>query len=124
MDPDKQSRLEQAGWTVGDYGDVFNLTPEDRAAVETHLAATRVLERAAAPFTKNRQTRILPHGATIELRARPPVTEAEAERIRDSLEALADEARLPVSDLCTGTVHPVGKPSAPVESTVELTLAG
>ena len=39
MNPDKQKRLEQAGWTVGDYGDVFSLTPEDRAAVENLLAA-------------------------------------------------------------------------------------
>ncbi len=72
MDPAKQKRLEQAGWTVGNYGDVFNLTPEDRTVVEKHLAAARVLERAAAPFTKNRTTRVLTHGATLELRARPP----------------------------------------------------
>lgn len=123
MDPAKQKRLEQAGWTVGNYGDVFNLTPEDRSVVETHLAAARVLERAAAPFTQNRKTRILTRGATVELRARPPFTQAEEERIRDSLEALADEAGLPVADLCTGTIRPVAKPSAPVESTVELTLA-
>lgn len=123
MNPDKQKRLEQAGWTVGDYGDVFGLTEEDRAAVENRLAAEEVLKRAAAPLTKHRKTRILPHGATVEMRVAPPFTEAEAERIRDSVEALADEAGLPVADICIGTVRLVGKPSAPVESTVEITLA-
>lgn len=111
------------GWTVGDYGNVFNLTPEDRAVVENHLAAVRVLKRAAAPLPPHRKTRILTRGATVEMRISPPSTSAEEERIRDSVEALADEAGLPVADLCIGTVRPVGKPSAPVESTVEITLA-
>lgn len=124
MNPDKKKRLEQAGWTVGDYGDVFGLTPEDRTAVENRLAAEEVLRRAAAPFTKNRQMRLLLRDSrTVEMRVRPPVTEEEASRIRDSIEALADEASLPMTDCCTGIVRAPTAPSTPIESLLEITLA-
>ena len=123
MDPDKQKRLEHAGWTVGDYGDVFSLTPEARTAVENRLAAEEVVKRAATPFTKQRQTRILFRDfRTVEMRVRPPFTDEEADRIRDSIEALADEASLSMTDCCTGTVRSPSSPSTPIESLLEITL--
>ena len=45
ISPEKKKRLEEAGWTVGDYGDVFGLTAEDRAFVEMRLAAAREVDR-------------------------------------------------------------------------------
>ena len=48
MSPEKKKRLEEAGWTVGDYGDVFGLTAEDRAFVEMRLAAAREVDRLLA----------------------------------------------------------------------------
>lgn len=48
MTPEMKKRLEKAGWTVGDYGDVFGLTAEDRAFVEMRLAAAREVNRLLA----------------------------------------------------------------------------
>ena len=45
MKKERIKKLENAGWQMGDFGDAFDLTPEDRAFVEMRLAATREVDR-------------------------------------------------------------------------------
>ena len=43
MDRTKQTRLEQAGWKVGDAADFLELSPEETAFVELKLALAHYL---------------------------------------------------------------------------------
>ncbi len=45
MDKNRIKRLEKAGWKMGDFGDAFALSAEDRAFVEMRLAAAREVDR-------------------------------------------------------------------------------
>ena len=38
-------KLANMGWKMGDFGDAFDLSPEDRAFVEMRLAAAREVDR-------------------------------------------------------------------------------
>lgn len=44
MNPEKQKRLEKAGWKFGDTADFLNLTPDEQAYVEMKLALAKTLE--------------------------------------------------------------------------------
>ncbi len=44
MNPEKQKRLEKAGWKFGNAADFLNLTPDERAYVEMKLAYAKTLE--------------------------------------------------------------------------------
>ena len=48
MDKNKKSRLELAGWRVGDAADFLELTPEEVAFVEVKLALARCLQEMRA----------------------------------------------------------------------------
>ncbi len=37
MDKDKEQRLEQAGWTTGDAGELLDLSPADELIIELRL---------------------------------------------------------------------------------------
>ncbi len=43
MNLEKQKRLEQAGWKIGNAADFLELTPEEEAVVETGLALARLV---------------------------------------------------------------------------------
>lgn len=45
MDKGKIEKLKKAGWSVGDFGDAFNLSEVDRAFVGMRLAAAREVDR-------------------------------------------------------------------------------
>ena len=45
MDKARINRLEKAGWKMGDFGDAFGLSDEDRAFVQMRLAAAREVDR-------------------------------------------------------------------------------
>lgn len=45
MDTERIKKLEKAGWRMGDFGDAFGLSPEDRAFVEMQLAVAREVDR-------------------------------------------------------------------------------
>ena len=45
MDKERIKKLEKVGWKMGDFGDAFDLTPEDRTFVEMRLAAAREVDR-------------------------------------------------------------------------------
>ena len=44
MNPEKQKRLEKAGWKFGNAADFLNLTPDEQAYVEMKLALAKTLE--------------------------------------------------------------------------------
>ena len=44
MNPEKQKRLEKAGWKFGNAADFLNLTPDEQAYVEMKLALAKKLE--------------------------------------------------------------------------------
>jgi DNA-binding XRE family transcriptional regulator len=44
MNPEKQKRLEKAGWKFGHAADFLNLTPDEQAYVEMKLAFAKTLE--------------------------------------------------------------------------------
>ena len=48
MNQDRIKKLEKAGFKMGDFGDAFALTAEDRAFVEMRLAAAREVDRLRA----------------------------------------------------------------------------
>ena len=43
MDKDRERKLREAGFQIGDYGDFLGLTDEDRAFVEIRLALVRAV---------------------------------------------------------------------------------
>lgn len=45
LDKTRIKKLENAGWKMGDFGDAFALSAEDRAFVEMRLAAAREVDR-------------------------------------------------------------------------------
>ena len=45
MDKERIKKLETAGWKMGDFGDAFGLSPEDRVFVEMRLAVAREVDR-------------------------------------------------------------------------------
>ena len=61
MDPSKRSRLESAGWHVGDTSEFLQLTPEETAFVEMKVALARYARelRAERGLTKTAAARQL-----------------------------------------------------------------
>ena len=45
MDKERIKKLEKAGWQMGDFGDAFDLSAEDRAFVEMRLSVAREVDR-------------------------------------------------------------------------------
>ena len=81
-----------------------------------------VMQRAIAPQTKLRQTKVSFRDAwSVEISVYPQYSSREEDRIVESLEALLDEAGIETEDYSVGRTLPGG---SRIESIVEVVLAG
>ena len=71
MTHEKRARLEDAGWTFGDYGDFLGFTDAERAAVERQIADIKALQALGVPDPEravlNRTDGPTPHEFTLIL---------------------------------------------------------
>lgn len=79
-----------------------------------------IMQRAIAPQTKLRKTRIaFPDARTVEISVHPQYSHHEEDRILDSLEALLDEAGIETEDYTIGRTMGGSR----IDSIVEVVLA-